>query len=96
VGVDSHVTGGIKYTKPNGISFRQQRDPVVIIGPNARVDGPLVFERPVKLYVHASAKTGAIRGATAVAGDASDDAPYRDTRYLPVTATLRFDGDGLD
>ncbi|BAV99641.1 conserved hypothetical protein [Lysobacter enzymogenes] len=36
------------------------------------------------------------RGATAVAGDASDDAPYRDTRYLPVTATLRFDGDGLD
>ncbi|MET4731225.1 hypothetical protein ABIE09_005049 [Lysobacter enzymogenes] len=67
VGVDSHVSGGIKYTKPNGISFRQQRDPVVIIGPNARVDGPLVFERPVKLYVHASAKTGAIRGATAVA-----------------------------
>jgi len=67
VGVDSHVTGGIKYTKPNGFNLRQQRDPVVIIGPNARVDGPLVFERPVKLYVHASAKTGAVRGATAIA-----------------------------
>jgi len=34
------------------------------------------------------------RGAHIAAAD--DDAPYRDTRYLPVTATLRFDGDGLD
>lgn len=67
VGVDSHVTGGIKFTKPTGNYSFQKRDPVVIIGPNARVDGPLVFERPVKLYVHSSAKTGAVRGATAVA-----------------------------
>lgn len=36
--------------------------------------------------------------AGAAAGDAAEgeDVPYRDTRYLPVTATLRFDGDGLD
>ncbi|UZW59914.1 esterase/lipase family protein [Lysobacter enzymogenes] len=27
---------------------------------------------------------------------ARNDAPYRDTRYLPVTVTLRFDGEGLD
>lgn len=26
----------------------------------------------------------------------ADDTPYRDTRYLPVTATLRFNGDNLD
>lgn len=26
----------------------------------------------------------------------ADDSPYRDTRYLPVTATLRFNGDSLD
>ncbi|NUO77860.1 MAG: alpha/beta hydrolase [Lysobacter sp.] len=26
----------------------------------------------------------------------ADDVPYRDTRYLPVTVTLRFDGEGLD
>jgi hypothetical protein len=37
-----------------------------VIGPNARVDGALVFKRDVKLYVHASAKTGPISGATAV------------------------------
>lgn len=67
VGIDSHVGGGIKYTKPTGNFTFQKRDPIVIIGPNARVDGPLVFERTVKLYVHSSAKTGAIRGATAIA-----------------------------
>ncbi|MGH8081307.1 MAG: hypothetical protein ACREP7_12085 [Lysobacter sp.] len=67
VGVDSHVSGGIRYTKPNGLNLTHRRDPRVIIGPNARVDGPLVFERSVELYVHSSAKTGAIRGATAIA-----------------------------
>ena len=33
------------------------------------VDGPLVFEREVVLYVHASARTGAITGATAIRYD---------------------------
>lgn len=67
VGVDSHVSGGIRYTKPQGLRITKQRDPRVIIGPNARVDGALVFERKVDLYVHSTAKTGPIRGATAVA-----------------------------
>jgi hypothetical protein len=38
------------------------------------VDGPLVFEREVKLYVHRSATIGSIRGATAVRYD-GDRAP---------------------
>jgi hypothetical protein len=38
----------------------------VVIGPNAVVDGPLVFERTVELHVHATARTGAITGATAL------------------------------
>ncbi|ALN64875.1 hypothetical protein GLA29479_4024 [Lysobacter antibioticus] len=68
VGVNSHVSGGIHYTKPSGIGIKlKPRNPRVVIGPNARVDGPLVFEREVTLYVHATAKTGAIRGATAIA-----------------------------
>lgn len=29
-------------------------------------------------------------------GAAAENVPYRDTRYLPVTATLRFGGDSLD
>lgn len=70
VGVDSHVKGGIHYTKPSQSWFSfKQRDPKVIIGPNAVVDGPLVFERKVELYVHNSAKTGPITGASAVRFD---------------------------
>ena len=67
VGVGSHVRGGIHYEKPGQqwISFNR-RDPRVIIGPNARVDGPLVFERDVKLYVHESAQIGTVTGASAI------------------------------
>ena len=73
VGIGSHVKGGIKVEKPNnvlGIHFGgKPKPPRIIIGPNAVVDGPLVFEREVKLYVHATAKTGPITGATAVRFD---------------------------
>lgn len=66
VGVDSHVKGGIKVEKPKGkFNFNNKRPPRIVIGPNAVVEGPLVFEREVVLYVHSSAKTGAITGATA-------------------------------
>ena len=76
VGAGSHVRGGIRYTKPtrNWVSFGKKRDPRVIIGPNARVDGPLVFERDVKLYVHSTAQIGSVTGATAQRYD-SDRAP---------------------
>ncbi len=67
VGIDSHVRGGLVYRKPRQwLSISQRRLPRVVIGPNARVDGPLVFEREVTLYVHQSATTGAITGARAV------------------------------
>lgn len=49
---------------------------------------------------HAAASAVSRGGGAAVAdaqdADAGQDVPYRDTRYLPVTATLRFEGDGLD
>lgn len=70
VGVGSHVKGGIKIEKPNnnwgGFRIGKKKIPRVVIGPDAMVDGPLVFEREVKLYVHASARIGSVRGATAV------------------------------
>lgn len=72
VGVGSHVKGGIKVEKPTGnfgIRIGKQKIPRIVIGPNAVVDGPLVFEREVVLYVHASARTGAITGATAIRYD---------------------------
>ncbi len=67
VGVGSHVRGGIRYREPSRqwISFNAG-DPRVVIGPNARVDGPLVFEHEVELYVHEGARIGPVTGATAV------------------------------
>jgi hypothetical protein len=65
VGAGSHVKGGIHLKKPT--FSKLPRPPRVVIGPNAVVDGPLDFELPVTLYVHTSAKTGAISGATPIA-----------------------------
>ena len=72
VGVGSHVKGGIKVEKPNsnfGIRFTTSRVPRIVIGAGAVVEGPLVFEREVKLYVHQSARTGAVTGAQAIRYD---------------------------
>ncbi|HET7656596.1 MAG TPA: hypothetical protein VFK18_06410 [Luteimonas sp.] len=71
VGVGSHVKGGIHIEKPTNkgwnFNFGKQRPPRVVIGPDAVVEGPLVFEREVKLYVHDSARIGKVTGATAIA-----------------------------
>lgn len=77
VGVDSHVVGGIHYEKPSKqwISFGKRQPPRVVIGPNARVDGPLVFEREVVLYVHGTARIGTVTGATAVRYDGATPPP---------------------
>ena len=72
VGADSRVAGGIKIEKPHGnfgLHFGKQKIPRVVVGPNAVVEGAMVFEREVKLYVHASARIGSISGATAVRYD---------------------------
>ena len=75
VGVGSHVRGGIRYRKPSrALISLKGRTPRVIVGPDARVDGPLVFEREVKLYVHRSATIGPVTGATAARYE-SDRAP---------------------
>jgi hypothetical protein len=66
VGVGSHVRGGVRVQKSTGFfNTDSKRPPRIIIGPNAVVEGALVFERPVTLYVHSSAKTGPVTGATA-------------------------------
>ncbi|KRG37914.1 hypothetical protein ARC78_02200 [Stenotrophomonas pictorum JCM 9942] len=66
VGIDSHVKGGIKVSRPSfNISLTAPRKPRVVIGPNAVVEGALVFEREVTLYVHDTARTGPVSGATA-------------------------------
>ena len=77
VGAGSHVRGGILVEKPTGNSWfkmGKRKPPRIIVGPGARVDGPMVFEHEVKLYVHRTATVGDIRGATAIRYD-GDRAP---------------------
>ncbi|NLB59263.1 MAG: polymer-forming cytoskeletal protein [Gammaproteobacteria bacterium] len=69
VGIGSHVRGNLQVRKSSGmswISFGTERTPRIVIGPDAVVDGSLDFEREVTLYVHESARTGAISGATPI------------------------------
>src|SRR5690606_40191178 len=68
VGADSTVHGGILVEKPRGswFSWGEPKKPRVVIGRNAVVEGDLVFKREVELYVHETARVGAIDGATAV------------------------------
>ena len=66
VGVGSKVRGGLRVQKSTGFfNTDNKKPPRIVIGPNAEVTGPLVFERPVVLYVHTSAKIGPVTGATA-------------------------------
>ncbi len=66
VGVDSIVKGGIRVSKSNSwLQVTPKHAPRIIIGPRAVVEGPLVFEREVVLYVHKSARIGPVTGATA-------------------------------
>ena len=75
VGIDSHVAGGLRVEKSTGMFNMESKKPQrIIIGPNAVVEGPLVFEREVVLYVHRTAKTGKVTGATARSYD-TDTAP---------------------
>ena len=69
IGVGSRVRGGVHVHKPSTnwmpvrISTRRQR---VVIGPGAVVEGPMVFEREVRLYVHDTARIGEVSGAAPV------------------------------
>lgn len=68
VGDGSRVRGSLRVEKPDnglGISFGG-RKPRIVVGPGAVVEGPMVFEREVTLYVHDTARTGKITGATAI------------------------------
>lgn len=67
VGADSHVEGGILVDKPGGwFNWGHQREPHIVIGPHAVVQGTLEFRRDVVLQVSDSARIGPVKGATPV------------------------------
>lgn len=65
VGAHSAVGGGIRVKRPR-LSQAVARPPRVIVGPEATVTGSLVFEHPVELFVHSTARIGEVFGATPV------------------------------
>jgi hypothetical protein len=65
IGANSRVDGGILVEKPSGWSWGKNKNPRIVIGPHAVVDGSLDFHREVDLYVSDTAKIGTISGATA-------------------------------
>ncbi len=67
VGADSRVEGGITMERSQGFSISFTKHvPRIVIGPGASVQGPMKFEREVKLYVSDSATIGEVIGATPI------------------------------
>lgn len=66
IGDGSIVRGGLHVDKPHSGWFGvgTSRNPRIVIGPNAVVEGDLVFERTVDLLVAPTAKIGKVSGAT--------------------------------
>lgn len=62
----SRVDGGILVEKPSHWGSRPKRNPRIVIGPGAVVNGTLRFEHEVDLYVSDRATVGQIVGADAV------------------------------
>lgn len=63
IGEGSRVDGGLVVREVHGQNW-PNRDPEIIIGPHAVVNGTLDFRRDVVLEVSDSAQIGPVRGAT--------------------------------
>ena len=72
----SRVEGGIVVEKSSGwFNWNTRRPPRIVIGPAAAIQGPLRFEREVRLYVSDKATIGPVTGATVIrfSGDRPSD-----------------------
>lgn len=66
VGTGSRVENGIHVEKNRGWSWNKSSRPRITIESGATVEGPLVFEREVDLYVGSSAVIGPVEGVAPV------------------------------
>jgi DUF4097 and DUF4098 domain-containing protein YvlB len=59
----TEVVGNILVRKPGGWNLNKRNKPVkVVIGENVQVHGDLIFEHPVELTIHDSARVGEVIG----------------------------------
>lgn len=82
----SRVEGGIHVERGDG-DYGRKRPPHIVIGPGATVNGKLVFERPVQLFVSETATVpGPIEGATAqkFSGERPSDSPTASNSNPPA------------
>lgn len=86
VGHGSHVQGGIHVQKPD-FGNDEHRTPRIVIGADSVIEGPLQFDREVKLLVSDTSKIGPVEGATVqlFSGD--------DTNHLIEAPTAEAAGD---
>lgn len=62
------VLGDVVIEKPNRWNWgsKQSRKPKVIVGPGSRVDGNIIAEREIDLYISESAQVGGVRGKASI------------------------------
>lgn len=72
IGENTVVAGHLKVNKPKGwgINWGKPKVPRIVLGPNSQIQGDLIFEREVELYVHSTAKYGKLIYLEAEAGKA--------------------------
>lgn len=58
------LRGDLRVEEPDNFGWgnRQQRKPKIVVGPGVRVEGDIVLEREVELYISDSAEVGGVRG----------------------------------
>jgi hypothetical protein len=59
---NARLRGNLTVEKPGGFNWGNRRKPRIIIGPGVRVDGEIVLEREVELYISDSAEVGGVSG----------------------------------
>ena len=59
---NAQIRGDLVVEKPDGFNWDDNRRPRVVIGPGSRIDGEIVLEREVELYISDSAAVGGVRG----------------------------------
>ena len=85
IGENSVVAGHLKVNKPKGwgINWGKPKVPRIVLGPNSQVQGDLIFEREVELYVHETAKHGKLIYLEAETGKADTLKPIVFTGKTP-------------
>jgi hypothetical protein len=56
------LRGGLVVRKPDGWGWKDNRKPRIVIGPGSRVEGVILLEREVKLFISEAAEVGGVEG----------------------------------